>query len=140
MTIRIETITTGDTDPFAELSKILRTHNESFTGPQGAHVPIWLFARDDSNGVIGGLRGYTMWSWAFVETLAVDAAHRKTGIGSRLLAEAETIARARGCIGIYLWTTDFQGPDFYPRHGYTVFGTLPDLPPGHSSQWFMKRL
>jgi GNAT superfamily N-acetyltransferase len=139
MTYRIETVTADDDDPFADLSTILRSYNETFTGRAGKHMPLGLLARDDAGRVIGGLRGYSVWSWTFVDMLAVDAAHRKTGIGSKLLAEAEAIAKARGCIGVYLWTTDFQGPKFYPRHGYSVFGTLPDMPPGFSSQWFMKR-
>jgi GNAT superfamily N-acetyltransferase len=140
MTFRIETVTTDDDDPFADLSTILRSYNQTFTGAAGKHQPLGLLARDDAGRVIGGLRGYSMWSWVFVDMLAVDEAHRKTGIGSKLLAEAETIAKARGCIGIYLWTTDFQGPKFYPRHGYSAFGSLPEMPPGHTSQWFMKRL
>jgi hypothetical protein len=28
-------------------------------------------------------------------------------------------------------TQDFQAPAFYRKHGYSVFGELPDLPPGH---------
>jgi GNAT superfamily N-acetyltransferase len=139
MTFRIDNLAAGDADPFAALLDILRGHNEKFTGPGGKHVPIWLFARDDAGRVIGGLRGYTAWSWAFVDVLAVDEGHRKTGMGSALLGEAEAIAKGRGCIGMYLWTTTFQGPDFYPRHGYSQFGTIADHPPGYASHWFLKR-
>jgi GNAT superfamily N-acetyltransferase len=140
MTFRIDNITTNETDPFAELSRLLRTYNETFTGSGAIHVPIWLFARDAAGRVIGGLRGSTSWSWGFIDLLAVDDAHRKKGIGSALLGEAETIAKRRGCIGVYLFTASFQAPDFYPRHGYSAFGTLADHPPGYASQWFMKRL
>lgn len=139
MTYRIDNVAVGDEDPFAALLDILRGYNETFTGTGGKHVPIWLFARDDAGRVIGGLRGTTSWSWGYVDILAIDEAHRKKGIGSALLREAETIAKARACIGMYLYTTTFQAPDFYPRHGYDAFATLADHPPGYSSQWFMKR-
>ncbi len=60
--------------------------------------------------------------------------------GGRLLAEAETLARARGLVGIWLDTHGFQAPDYYPRLGYTEFGRIEDQPPGHTRRFFQKRL
>jgi N-acetylglutamate synthase-like GNAT family acetyltransferase len=86
------------------------------------------------------LRGWSVWSWTYVEVLAVAKDCRRTGIGSDLLLRAEAIARERDCSGIYLWTTSFQAPEFYKRHGYSEFGRLDNQPAGHSSHWMMKRL
>ncbi|TAJ39918.1 MAG: GNAT family N-acetyltransferase, partial [Reyranella sp.] len=101
--------------------------------------PLWLLARDNAGKVQGGVLGQTYWSWCVIDVLAVAEPYRRQGIGSRLLAKAEEIARGRGCIGVRLDTVSFQAPDFYRRHGYTEFGRLDDYPPGHTYHWFMKR-
>jgi GNAT superfamily N-acetyltransferase len=68
-----------------------------------------------SGKVQGGLRGQTSWSWGTIDVLSVARTYRRQGVGSRLLAKAEEIARSRGCLGIRLDTTSFQAPDFYRR-------------------------
>jgi GNAT superfamily N-acetyltransferase len=128
---------TGE-DPFAILNGLLNDYNSGHVGP-AKQVPLWLFARDADGKVQGGLRGSTYWSWCSVDVLAVAEPYRGQGIGSRLLAKAEEIARERGCIGIRLDTIGFQAPDFYRRHGYSEFGRIDDYPPGHTRYWFMKR-
>lgn len=51
-----------------------------------------------------------------------------------------SVARvAFGCHSASVDTFSFQGPQFYPRFGYVVFGTL-DYPPGHTRIFFKKRL
>jgi GNAT superfamily N-acetyltransferase len=135
----LEEVTQAAQDPFAALSAVLRDHNIEQFGPAN-HAPLWLFARDPEGKVQGGLRGETYWSWCTVDMLAVAKPYRRQGIGSRLLAKAEEIARARGCVGIRLDTTSFQAPDFYHRHGYAEFGRIEGYPPGHSRVWFMKKL
>ena len=90
----------------------------------GNHVPPWLFARNAAGKVQGGVRGQTYWSWCTIDVLAVAEPYRRQGIGSCLLAKAEEIARARGCVGIRLDTTSFQAPHFYTRRGFTEFGRI----------------
>ena len=95
-------------DPFAALNAILNSYNTAEIGPP-KHLPLWLFARDPAGKVHGGLRGQTYWSWCWVDVLAVAEPYRRQGIGSRLLAKAEEIARSRGCAGIYLDTAAGRG-------------------------------
>jgi ribosomal protein S18 acetylase RimI-like enzyme len=135
----LDEVTQPAEDPFAVLNAMLNEHNIEHVGPPN-HVPLWLFARDPAGKVQGGVRGQTYWSWCTIDVLSVAKPYRRQGIGSRLLAKAEEIARARGCVGIRLDTTSFQAPDFYHRHGYTEFGRVEDYPPGHTRHWFMKRL
>jgi GNAT superfamily N-acetyltransferase len=137
--LSLDEVTQPAADPFAALNAILNEYNVEQSGPAN-HVPLWLFARDPSGKVQGGVRGQTYWSWCSIDVLSVAAPYRRQGIGSRLLARTEEIARARDCIGIRLDTTSFQAPEFYRRHGYTEFGRLDDCPPGHTRHWFMKRL
>jgi N-acetylglutamate synthase-like GNAT family acetyltransferase len=57
-----------------------------------------------------------------------------------LLADAEAVARERGCTSIYLDTFSFQAPDFYKRLGFKEFGRLNDFPPGRTRIWLWKSL
>ena len=54
------------------------------------------------------------------------------------MAEAEAIRR--GCKNAHLDTLSFQALDFYKKYGYTVFGQLDGLPPGHSRYYLRKTL
>jgi ribosomal protein S18 acetylase RimI-like enzyme len=137
--LALEEVTHPAEDPFAALNAMLNEYNVGHVGPAN-HVPLWLFARDTAGKVQGGLRGQTYWSWCTIDVLAVAEPYRSQGIGSRLLAKAEEIAQARGCVGVRLDTTSFQAPSFYHRNGYTEFGRIEGYPPGHSRIWFMKRL
>jgi GNAT superfamily N-acetyltransferase len=65
---------------------------------------------------------------------------RGGGHGARLLAAAEAYALERGCGGAFLDTFSFQARPFYERHGYEVFATLPDFPPGHDRFFLRKRM
>jgi GNAT superfamily N-acetyltransferase len=137
--LSLDEVTQSTEDPFARLNALLGDYNKQQFGPPN-HVPLWLFARDTQGKVQGGLRGQTYWSWCAIDVLTVAEPYRRLGIGSRLLAKAEEIARARGCVGIQLDTVSFQAPDFYRRNGYVEFGRIDGYPPGHTRYWFMKRL
>ena len=58
----------------------------------------------------------------------------------RLLAEAEAAARQLGARNVMLDTFDWQAEAFYLRQGYTVYGRLPDCPPGHERIYLRKPL
>jgi GNAT superfamily N-acetyltransferase len=136
--ITIDDIASNAKDPFAALGDILRGFNSQYV-PQEDAIPVWLFARDATGTVQGGLRGRTVWSWCFVEILAVAECQRGKGIGAQLLTRAEELAKARGCLGIYLTTVAFQAPEFYKKQGYTQFAQLSDYPAGFTHHWFAKR-
>ena len=135
----LDEVTQPAEDPFAALDAMLNEYNIERVG-QANHIPLWLFARDPEGRVQGGVRGQTYWSWCTIDVLSVAKPYRRQGIGSRLLTKAEEIARARGCVGVWLDTTSFSAPNFYLRNGYTEFGRIEGYPPGHSRHWFMKRL
>lgn len=89
---------------------------------------------------VGGVIGVTYWNWLFVELMWLDESLRGQGYGSQLLTAAEDEARLRGAEYSYLDTFSFQAPEFYKKHGYEVFGTLEDFPPGHRRYFMTKRL
>ena len=133
---RVEQIAPEDRDAIIDG---LRAHNAAH-GVQGEWRELSVVARDESGAVVGGLLAETGLGWLFVAVLWVAEAHRGSGIGSALLAEAEEEARRRGCVGVYLDTMSFQARPFYERLGYQLFGTLPDCPPGADRYYLYKRL
>jgi GNAT superfamily N-acetyltransferase len=98
-----------------------------------------IFVRDEADEIRAGLVGYLYAGWLFISLLWVHAELRRSGVGSGLIAEAERRAIAFGCHSASVDTFSFQGPDFYPRFGYEVFGTL-DYPPNNKRIFFKKRL
>jgi GNAT superfamily N-acetyltransferase len=106
-----------------------------FTVTDLGEQPLDALAFDDTGRLVGGLLGQTRWDWLEIEALWVAESHRRTGIGQRLLREAEEAARARGCRHAYLRTYSFQARAFYERQGYRTVGELDGWPPGHRSYW-----
>ena len=104
------------------------------------HSPLNIVEYDGDGNVIGGISGGTYWGWLYIDILWVDESHRKHGIGTRLLHEAESEAIHRGCHHVHVDTMSWQAPDFYKKHGYTVIGILPDIPSGNQKYLLIKAL
>ena len=88
--------------------------------------------------MLGGILGEIKWGWLHIEGLWVEDAIRRDGWGARLLATMEQYASDKGITHFHLETTSFQALPFYQKQGYTVFGELPDMPPGHIT-YFLKK-
>jgi GNAT superfamily N-acetyltransferase len=114
--------------------------NEAKGGPSLYRTVAVLLRDKDTGETVGGLWGKIAYSWFFAELLFVPEQLRGGGTGSRLLAQAEEIARANGCVGIWLDTFSFQAPGFYLKRGYEVFGTLEDHPAGSNRLFFRKHV
>ena len=79
-----------------------------------------------------------MFAHLHVDLLFVPEDLRRTGIGRRIMIDAEEEAIRRGCRGAWLDTYSFQARGFYERLGYAMFGTIENYPPGHS-RFFLKK-
>lgn len=99
-----------------------------------------IFLRDAGGSIRAGLVGDTRWGWLHVSLLWVEEPLQGQGWGSRLLAEAEREAVARGCRGVFLDTLSTQAPDFYRHRGYEVVGAVEGFPPGHRLVYLTKSL
>ncbi len=62
-------------------------------------------------------------TWGRVGRMAVLQAHRRQGIGSKLLVALETEAQKRGFSGILLHA-QLSAMDFYKQHGYQPQGAV----------------
>ena len=117
----------------------LNQYNLHFAPPDN-HQALTLLARDQKDNIIAGLVGVTYWGWLHIEDLWVDEGLRQQGIGRQLLLVAEEEALQRGCRHSHLETHTFQALGFYEKHGYQVFGELPDLPRGSTKYYLRKNL
>lgn len=124
-------------DDIAELKAAL--HGSTPTRADDGYRTLAVLHHDE-DGLVGGLAGYTHFSWLYVEQFWVAESQRGTGIGSALLRTAEEEARRRGCRGVWLDTYSFQARPFYEAHGYRLFGELTDYPPGHAKYFLTKAL
>lgn len=76
-----------------------------------------------------------------ISLLAIKQEARGLSLGSQLLKEIERIAKESDIINITLTTRSYQAVDFYKKNGYTVFGTLEDMPmEGVTKYYFNKRM
>lgn len=105
----------------------------------GAGEPLCFLHRDPSGTVRAGLVAELALDWLLIDKFWVDDGLRGQGIGSALLAAAEAEARSRGAVGVHLYTSSFQAPGFYRRHGFREIGRLEGRPAGHDRFWFAKR-
>ncbi|HEX4004790.1 MAG TPA: GNAT family N-acetyltransferase [Acidobacteriaceae bacterium] len=117
---------------------LLAFNNENSGHPFDGKTLVITVAAPDSSEVVGGLWGSTSYGWLHVDMLIVPATLRRQGLGTQLMRMAEEEALRRGCIGSYLDTFDFQARGFYERLGYTLFGALDGMPPGHQ-RFFLSR-
>lgn len=130
-----------DDDPSLAEVKWLDDQLGSFNSRQVGRddfTPLNLVIRQDGN-VIAGLKSVTGWDWVYVQILWVHEDHRRMGLGSRLLEEAERKARERACVGSCLSSFTFQSPEFYERHGYRAFGQIDNYPSNNSLFFMSKR-
>ena len=121
------------------IREALNQFNCAHVGDDG-HTPLNLIEYDADGSIIGGLLGGTYWGWMYIDILWVREDHRRQGVGSRLLTEAEKEAMRRGCHHVHVDTMSWQAPAFYQKHGYEVIGVLPDIPLGNQKYLLMKAL
>lgn len=100
--------------------------------------PIAAVARDADGKLVGGIHALVNWNWLYVALVWVAPERRYGGLGSQLLAAIEAAGVERGCKRAHLDTFSYQARPFYESHGYTVFATLDDYPPGQQ-RFFMRK-
>ncbi|MDF2603585.1 N-acetyltransferase [Sphingomonas sp.] len=118
---------------------LLHAHNVSRAGDPRIK-PVAVLLTDEDGAHVGGLWGQCAYNWLFVELIAIPEEHRGHNHGTALMEQAEAIARANDCIGVWLDTFEFQARGFYEKLGYEVFGAINDHPAGQKRFFLSKRL
>jgi GNAT superfamily N-acetyltransferase len=126
-------------DGIARVRAGLMAFNEAQVGPATV-TPLALYVRDGAGETRGGLVGFLAWQWLTVDLLWLDESLRGQGYGAALLEQAESVARAAGCVAARLDTYEFQARPFYERQGYTVFAVLEGYPAGTRTYYLTKDL
>jgi GNAT superfamily N-acetyltransferase len=138
--MEIEITERPESGTFETLVAALTRDNEPHIGPAEFRLLV-MPLRDVATGeTIGGLWGWTLYRWLWVDILFVPETMRGHGMGRDLMMKAEGEARARGCVGGRLNTFSFQVRPFYERLGYQVYAELDGYPPGHRLLSMCKRL
>ena len=91
--------------------------------------------------MVGGLVGDCAWNFVYEHLLWIEEQARGRDHGTRLMREAERVARERGAALVYLNTFSFQAPKFYEKLGYRRFAALRNTPASGTTRYFyVKRL
>ncbi len=79
--------------------------------------------------------------WFYLTDMFVEKRHRGQGLGHTLLERLEHRVTELGISHIWAWTAGYEAPDFYRRHGYSVFFEQPNYySSGHSRIGLYKHL
>ena len=90
--------------------------------------------------LVGACYGGTWGGTCELESLWVHPDLRRSGLGTRLLAAAESEAAQRGCHQVVLLSHRIQAPGYYEQQGYEIVGQVEDYPAGTDAIWYRKRL
>lgn len=99
-----------------------------------------IYFENESGQKLAGLIGNTHGNWLSIKFLWVDKELRGNKIGSKILMQAEKIAKERGCKYVFLDTFSFQAPEFYKKHGYKEVFTLEEYPITGKRYYFTKTI
>jgi len=120
-----------------QLEKGLAEHNQKFAGDP-KHQMLQLTISDDQ-GLAAGLTGESLNRMFKIKLLWVREDQRSKGLAGQLVKAAEVEARKRGDTGMLVSTYTYQGPEFYKRIGFEIFGTVENYPEGFNCDCFVKR-
>lgn len=131
---------THENDPSVvdELISGVRQYNVEQIGDEKTQ-PMTVVARDSDDKLIGGVSGVTIYQNFLINTVWVDEAYRGSGLGSKLMMQAETEAKQRDCLVAQLDTLSFQAPVFYQKMGFDIVGTVPAFSKSPGRFFMMKR-
>ena len=118
---------------------VLRAFTGEVVGPPDNHDFALLITAPGDPAVQGGLWGQSRWGAFYVDMLVVPEGLRRTGLGTRLMIQAEAEARRRGCHLMWLDTYAFQARPFYEGLGFEVFAQMEGPGPVYP-RWFMRKL
>ncbi|MHC5310129.1 GNAT family N-acetyltransferase [Myroides sp. LJL116] len=135
------------TNPKEEDAQVLRdgitTYNKTTIPelePNEAEVKFSVFARNEKEEIVGGIRAICYWNTLHIELLWLSEQCRGKGVGNSLIKIAEQFAIENNCEKAFVETTSWQAKPFYEKNGYQLVATLKDRPKGHATHYLTKNL
>lgn len=107
--------------------------------PDGERIKIACYARNESGGIVGGLKGEIYTNTLFIAHFWIDEECRGEKLGSKLLNKVESEVREKGVTDIYLDTFSFQARDFYLKVGFTEVGKYSGFPAKGIDKYFFQK-
>jgi ribosomal protein S18 acetylase RimI-like enzyme len=121
--------------------KILESHELEQTGHGKSHTGKYAWSIHVQEKFVGGLTCAIWHQTMHIDLLAIEKAHRKQNLATKLMRKAQDKALESGVTSMTVNTQDFQARGFYEKLGFTVFGQLEDVPyVGTTKYYLIKRL
>lgn len=139
--MKIEVIESACQADLAVLSKGIKSFNGQYLPEEVVYEPdthFAVFARDEDGNILGGIRAVAYWNYCYIELLWLSESVRKSGVGSKLMLQAEAFAKEKGFKYMRTETLDFQAKPFYEKLGYQQYGEFPNFPDGHTCYCLFK--
>ena len=89
---------------------LIQFNNSRASQPEDYRSLVIILSNPGTGEILGGLWGATNFAHLHVDLLFVPELLRGTGLGRKMLIEAEREAITRGCRGAWLDTYSFSGP------------------------------
>ncbi len=100
----------------------------------------FCFIAEDEGSIAGVITGRAYYNEVHIGDLIVGKAHRRKGVGSRLVAAVEDAYKGKGYEKIALTTFGFQAPEFYKKLGYEPEFVREDKDPKLSKYFYLKKI
>lgn len=135
MSVEIQRLEHSDEDADAFLEETFRETSSRAIGEE--RRPFCLLARDTGK-IVAVCKGYNYADDFYIGQLAVAESHRTGGLGGRMLAACEDIARERGCRTLQVDTYSYQAPGFYLKCGFEEYHRIRNYRGDHDRVFFRR--
>lgn len=112
-----------------EVRQLLQEYNDPYWEVREKNT--YRITLKENTEVLGGAVFTIFGEWLEVDYFCVHPDKRSKGLGTKLLAEAEKHAKAKGCKTAFLNTFNFQAKPFYEKKGYKVVYIQKNYPKHH---------
>lgn len=102
--------------------------------------PLAITIKDSSGTILAGAGARTFGFWLLIDNIWVSEKLRGQDLGSQILQNLESAARARGCRYSLLDTLNFQARPFYEKFGYRLAWTQNNYPENGCKYFMVKDL
>lgn len=134
--MRIEFTSTPSSEDIDFLTQKINEENPEC----GEAYAFAFFIRDEHNHIIAGSNGSVICGSIYTDQLWVHPAHRKNGLGHKLMEAVHDYGRKSGCTFASVTTMSFQDAEtFYKKLGYVNDFERPGCRHGSSCLFMKKR-